>query len=956
MSVGGARFLAALVALLCYPVIAAAQEPATQPAAELLQSTSSMPGYGAEAYRIVSGADEIVAVLKNGATVICQRVASPVASVRGYACTGGVYEGRWLGGGLSHLLEHLVAGGSSQRRSEAENRALLQEIGNDSNAYTSYDHTAFFVNTTAQHFAQAVDLVTGWMLGARITQAEYLREHQVVQRELERNKGDPDRVFWLLTQRNRYQVSPAGVPVIGYQEVIQGLSRDDVYSYYQEAYQPNNMVFSVAADLDPEQMLAVVQRNLADAAPGRVFGRNIADEPPVPAPRTVVATFPKLGQARLDLTFPSVKQSDPSMYALDLLAQILGGGESSILVEDLRDRQQLCSGISCVDDTPPYVEGSFHVQLQLDAQKISAATKAVLADVEKIKSNGVDEDRLQRAKTRMRVDRLRSMQKSEDVAASAALDFMSTGDVHFSDHYVQRIGQLTAQDVQAAARRYLDSGKLLTTALLPREAVGAAGWPKAEDLLGASPATQPAAQQGASSEITRRVLGNGLVVLHQRITTAPLVAINMYALGGMTAEDAKTNGLGNLAMMLPRRGTDTRSAEQIADFFDRTGGELTTACGNNTWYWTVSCTADQFEPTMEVYGDLVNHPVFAAAQVEQMKTRVLAEIEGKDAAWDRQAFRYFNKQFFGPRQSPYQFEAVGTERNLAAFSPADARMWYTDKILTAPRVLAIFGDVDADTAFAAAEKCFGQTPKLPAPAPAAAPPEPSASVASPGIDVQRVEVQKTDQDVAAVVVGFASDSVIGEPDESALIVSQCLTGGYGYPTGYIFEILRGRGLVYEAGTFNFPGRAASLPGVFAAYAACDPKNVDQVIDVILENVARLQGTEQDIQPQWFDRCKDVITTTEALQTQTPQEQASLAAVDELLGVGYNHPAGFAQRISAVKLPMIQALSRSRLRRCVVTICTPAPQLVKTAAGGRTYSTFPPVDLTPRGVQHDVGHK
>jgi zinc protease len=79
------------------------------------------------------------------------------------------------------------------------------------------------VNTTTPHFAEAVDLVTGWMLGAKITEPEYRREYQVVQRELERNKGNPDMVFWQLVQSNRYQVSPARVPVIGYQEVIQGL-------------------------------------------------------------------------------------------------------------------------------------------------------------------------------------------------------------------------------------------------------------------------------------------------------------------------------------------------------------------------------------------------------------------------------------------------------------------------------------------------------------------------------------------------------------------------------------------------------------------------------------------------------------------------------------------------------------------------------------------------------------
>ena len=228
------------------------------------------------------------------------------------------------------------------------------------------------MNTTTAHFAQAADLVTGWMLGAKITYPEYTREYQVVQRELERNKGNPDMVFYQLMQENRYQVSPARVPVIGYQEVIQGLSRDDVFSYYKMAYQPNNMVFSVAANMDPEEMLNTMRGFLADAKPGRAFSHDIAAEPPVLAPRTVVATFPHLGQARMNLAFPSVKETDAEMYPLDLLAEMLGGGESSILVEDIRDRRQLCSGdLACGDDTPPYVAGSFDIEMQLDADKIA---------------------------------------------------------------------------------------------------------------------------------------------------------------------------------------------------------------------------------------------------------------------------------------------------------------------------------------------------------------------------------------------------------------------------------------------------------------------------------------------------------------------------------------------------------------------------------------------------------
>src|SRR5688572_22045213 len=138
----------------------ATTKPATQTA------VSPLNDYGMERFRAVNQADEIVSTLKNGMVVIAKRVPSPVVTVRAYVYTGGVYEGKWLGGGLSHLLEHLVAGGTTERRTEAQNRDLPQQLGNDSNAYTTTDHTAYFVNTTTDRMADAVDLVAGWMLGA----------------------------------------------------------------------------------------------------------------------------------------------------------------------------------------------------------------------------------------------------------------------------------------------------------------------------------------------------------------------------------------------------------------------------------------------------------------------------------------------------------------------------------------------------------------------------------------------------------------------------------------------------------------------------------------------------------------------------------------------------------------------------------------------------------------------
>lgn len=944
------------------------QSATTAPAAasaepgELLQDKSAMAfGNAAETFRLVNRRDEIVSILHNGAAVIVKRVPSPVTTVRGYCFTGGVYEGKWLGGGLSHLLEHLVAGGSNQRRTEQQNRDLLQKIGNNSNAYTNYDQTSFFINTTTDFMADAVDLVTGWMLGAQITVPEYRREYQVVQRELEMGKGEPDRVFYYLTEMNRYRVSPARIPVIGYQEVIQGLSRDDVYSYYKLAYVPNNMLFVVAGNQDPEVMLKAVQKNLADAKPGRAFSHDIAAEPPVLTPRTAVATFPKLGEARLQLAFPTVKLDSPDLYALDLLAAVLGGGESSMMVEQIRDEKQLVSAIEVGDETPTYADGTFAVQMQLDPDKVQQATDAVLALLEQVKTKPIGEERLQRAKAQMKADRVKKLQTSEEIGDALAQDYMSAGDPHFTDKYLERIDKLTPADVRDAAARYFDRSRLLTTALLPADYVGAQGLPKAEDLLRpVAPTTAPGPEKPASP-IVRSELPDGTVLLVKRISTSPLVTMQLYSLGGVTDEDEKTNGLGNLAMQMLPRGTKTRSAQQIAEFFDSIGGDLETVSGNNTWMWNTTCLKQDLGKAMEVYADVIEHPAFADAELAGMKRRIAAAIAQQDANWTAQASRFFKKEYYGPLGSPYQFMPVGTQENVTKFTAEQVRHWYSTHILHGKKVLAIFGDVDPAEAEKLAKQYLGRTDssvfvtnRVSITLPSTQPSDAKSESNKPHVVVRDVKLNKTEQALAGVMIGYDAEPVVGDPSNFPLTVGDTLASGFTYPTGYIFETLRGLGLVYVADAQNIPGREKALPGTFMVYAGCDPKNVNQVVDLILENIARLQGTDQEMNVNWFKRAKELIVVADAMEQETPGAQAQQAALDELMGLGYDWHRQFAGKIRAVSLDDVRRTARQRLRQCVVTVSTPAPEKVNIKTGLREYTSFPPVNLTPRGVQHDTG--
>jgi zinc protease len=368
----------------------------------------------------------------------------------------------------------------------------------------------------------------------------------------------------------------------------------------------------------------------------------------------------------------------------------------------------------------------------------------------------------------------------------------------------------------------------------------------------------------------------------------------------------------------------------------------------------MTCLKGDVEKAMEVFGDVVNNPSFPDDETKQMKQRIVAQIEGQDADWFQQANRFFKKVYYGPKNSPYQFLPTGTKETVAKFTADEARKWYREHVLTGRRVIAIYGDIDADKAKSLSREYLG----VGDPIKKSSTSKPSFDrkdepAPKPSVDVQRVELNKTEQPLAGIVIGYNAEPVLGDPTNYAMDVADTMCSGYRYPTGYLHEILRGRGLVYMVHAQNWPGRSPKLPGTFLVYAGCDPSKVNEVIDIILENIARLQGSEKDTQPGWFARSKELITTSDALEHETPAQQAETAALDELMGLGYNFHEKFQPKIEAVKLDEVRNLCASRLTQCVITVSTPDPDSVKIKTGKRTYDSFPPVDLTPRGVQHDA---
>lgn len=870
--------------------------------ATALYGQDTRPAELAESYRLVDSDTERVTILENGLTVILKtHRTAPVVSVRMYCRTGSIYEQEYLGSGMSHLFEHLLHSGETTTRTEKESSELLNAIGGNTNAYTTYDATCYYINTSRENLSTAVSLLGDWITRPTFPQAAFEREWGVVQRELERDLDNPDQQLQRMTMTTLFREHPVRYPVIGYKPVVSALTRDDIVGYYQRMYVPDNIVVCIVGDLDLDEATAAVCREFASFTRKRVPTIVLPEEPEMTTPRTASRRM-NIESTILRLAWPSIPLTHPDLYALDLLAYVLTEGDSSRLARTVRD-QGLVYSIDSFSWTPAWARGVFAITARLDPGQVQAATRAIEEQIAILQRELISEEELRQAQQQKAAEHIFAMQTAESVAEMMAQDFLATGDIHFSQAYVDGIQKVTAEQVREMARKYLEPARMATIAVLPE---------------GTRLETGREAPEATPGKIHKLVLDNGLRVLVLPDPTSPVVAMQSFSLGGVLFENEDTNGLSRLAAMLAPRGTKTRTAEDIARFFDSRGGSLNGASGTNTIYFQSEVLKKDFAEALEVFADVVCNPTFPSKELENIRPQALDQIRQIDESWRSELMAWFQSRLF--QASPYRFQPVGSPEVVASATREQIARMYNQCVTGPNTVLAIFGDVQVEEVEPLVRRLFAglsskgrEIPELARTA--------GDVFSAPGLYVKRKPPERR---VAGVAVGFPGMVIRNTDDVVAMAVLDTIISGYRYPTGWLFESLRGgnRSLVYEVHALNVPGL---LPGYFGIYAACQPEQVQEVYRIITEQLDRARAGR--FTPEELERARSIIVTTELMEQQTNSQKAMQAALDELYGLGYDYRPRFIEKMRAVTGEDVHRVAEEYLTRPVVAVVTPEPAAV-----------------------------
>src|SRR2546426_5934037 len=406
-----------------------------------------------------------VTTLPSGLTLILHEDHSaPVVSAQAWCKTGSIDEGKWLGAGLSHMLEHMLFKGTKTRAGGRIDQEV-QEAGGYMNAYTSFDRIVYWINVPNPGARVAIDLLGDVMQNASLPPEELAKELDVIRREMDMGQDDPVRRSGRRLFETAYTRSPYRFTVIGYPDIFNELKPDDIHGYYREKYVPNNVFFVVVGDVKLEETVGQIRDAYVRARAKPLPPAVLPEEPEQTAPRDVIEEAPiELGHLHFSWHIPELRH--PDVPILEVLATLLGGGRSSRLYQEVREKKGLVNSVDAWTYSPGNA-GLFGMSAVVDADKFTAAREAMPAEVEKMKSRPVSPAELNKAIKQFVSATLATRKTMQGQAQDLGGNWIAVNDLNFSERYLDAVKRVKPADLQRVARKYFTASNRTLYALLP---------------------------------------------------------------------------------------------------------------------------------------------------------------------------------------------------------------------------------------------------------------------------------------------------------------------------------------------------------------------------------------------------------------------------------------------------------------------------------------------------------
>ncbi len=401
--------------------------------------------------------------LSNGVRVlIAPRTDTQAVTVMVFVKVGSRYESVPLNG-ASHFLEHLMFKGTQRRPDTLTISKELDSIGAEYNAFTSKDHTAYYIKASRAHVNLALDMLADMLVHSKFDATELNRERGVIIEEINMYEDNPMALIEDVLERQLYGNTPLGRNIAGTKQGITAMDRAAMLRYKDAYYVGSNMTVVVAGNV-PKDISRRIRTSFSAVPARQVRSRFVQQTRQASAP--VVIKRKSTEQVHLAFGTPAFGYADRRNDALTLLSIVLGGTMSSRLFIEIRERRGLCYYIR--SSVNPYEQvGHFSVQAGIDKHRITQAIPAIVRELRKAARTGVTLEELTRAKEYVKGKFILSLEDSENVAGWLGKQALFEHSVRSAAQRLADIQKISLRSVNAIAAQVLRPGALRLSIIGP---------------------------------------------------------------------------------------------------------------------------------------------------------------------------------------------------------------------------------------------------------------------------------------------------------------------------------------------------------------------------------------------------------------------------------------------------------------------------------------------------------
>ena len=399
-------------------------------------------------------------VLPNGLTVITEQMSHiRSVSIGIWLKTGSRDEdSEW--NGISHFIEHMVFKGTETRSAEAIARQV-DSIGGNMDAFTAKECICFNIKILDEHLPVAMDVLSDLVLNPVFDGEDIARERGVILEEIKMDQDNPDYLVHEIFTQSFWRDHALGLPILGTRETVKKFERAVVSRFYEHHFGPGNLVVCAAGNLNHENFVQLAARHFE-----RVKARKngLTSSTPKTSFRINLRNKKSLEQVQICIGVPSHPVAHERRYASYILNTLLGGGMSSRLFQNIRERQGLAYSI--YSDLNPYRDtGSMCVYAGTSRESAIKVVENVIAEFRNLKSTFVPEEELRRSKDQLKGSLMLSLESSMARMSNLARQEMYYDRFYGLDEIIERIEEVSAEDIQRTAEEFFHSEQIAVTIL-----------------------------------------------------------------------------------------------------------------------------------------------------------------------------------------------------------------------------------------------------------------------------------------------------------------------------------------------------------------------------------------------------------------------------------------------------------------------------------------------------------